>query len=360
MFSKNPSNSNDKFLITNNSFDFDQKYPLNYYLLTFASQYYINNQIVQKTDPANVNKDDNNINSTINFSEKSIQIFINHCNHKDYHVSRENAIPLYYLAKKYEIKSLIKEINEYFSNYSNDIIIQFLLKIQNSQNSDFENEITTLSNNLIDYIDDELMLLIPIPFIYQIIEKYIALHSNKLISNPSIIELFFKFLDKYGRKASILFSFVSFRNDRLIYLNRLISDYSAIFDFNFINPSLLKELIQNEEEIKCQEKQKDAKLMEFFKVELNKKNNEINGFKNLLLMLFIFFSLLIILLMMNSKTKIKNIEKELAGLNQKLEKQSKRIDRDNGIQNKIITAFNRINNANCFKMKNKMINEICI
>lgn len=327
---KNSSNKKDDLLNKSISLDFDQINPMQ----ILISQNYFKNQNFYKTK-------ESEFNSALSFQEKSIRTFISHCQHQNYHVSRENAIPLYYLARKYEIKSLIKETDEYFSNYTNDYLIQFLLKIQNVKFDDFENDITFFSNNLLDYINDDLFLFVPIPFVYRIFEQYIRSNSNSMISDHLIIELFFKFLDRYGRKASILFSLVSFKNDELFYLNRLISNYADVFDFNFINVNFLKELIQNEELKSIQEKKK-AEILER---EVKNKNNEIAGIKNIIFILFIAFSLLIMLLMFNFQSKTSNIRNELLKINQKYEYQLKFYEKV--IQAKLINKRN--NNTDYLK-----------
>lgn len=53
------------------------------------------------------------------------------------------------------------------------------------------------------------------------------------------IEFLFKCLDKHERKASILFLNLDLESDNINILNRLLKDYSDIFDFNMMNPKFL-------------------------------------------------------------------------------------------------------------------------
>ena len=320
MLNKKPASINEDYLMIKNTLDIDQKYPLDQYFFSLASKYFPKNQTVRKADQICINKE-NEINSPIKFSDKSLLALINHCQNKNYHVCRENAIQLYYLARKYEIKSLIKETDEYFSNFANDVLIQFLLKIQTSQNLDLDTDISILSNNLSEYINDDLLLLIPIPFMYKIAEKYIS-NSCSMISDHSIIELFFKYLDKYGRNASILFSLVSFGNTELIYFNRLITDYSKVFDFNFIDLVLLKELVHKEELRKTQQQKSEARICNIFQKELDQKESEIAHLKYMLFAFFLFSTLLTIVFIIGYQFQSTSFHEKLNDINQKIVKQA--------------------------------------
>lgn len=60
-----------------------------------------------------------------------------------------------------------------------------------------------------------------------------------------------KYLDKYGRQASVLFSEIVFSESNLRYFQILIEKYLNVFDFNFIDSSaifMLFEKIKNDEE----------------------------------------------------------------------------------------------------------------
>lgn len=58
--------------------------------------------------------------------------------------------------------------------------------------------------------------------------------------NSEIIKFLFGCLDKYGKEASVLFSFINFENQSIEVVNRLLKNYSDVFDFNMINSTLLK------------------------------------------------------------------------------------------------------------------------
>lgn len=74
------------------------------------------------------------------------------------------------------------------------------------------------------------------------------MHINKLneTNQKQILEFLFKYLEKHGKKASVLFSNINLENIRMDAFSRLINDYSDTFDFNMINS---KTLIQSSSNI---------------------------------------------------------------------------------------------------------------
>lgn len=52
--------------------------------------------------------------------------------------------------------------------------------------------------------------------------KIVIYNENENSPKSQIIDFLFKCLDKFGREASILFSFVDFRKENTEYLNRLL------------------------------------------------------------------------------------------------------------------------------------------
>ena len=100
---------------------------------------------------------------------------------------------------------------------------------------DSSNEVLIISSNLKKYIDDEQIFNLPIQILERIMSKFV-LQSNSLKKgiNSEIIDFLFACLDKYGRDASILFSTIDFEQQSMDVVNRLISQYSDVFDFNMI------------------------------------------------------------------------------------------------------------------------------
>ena len=92
------------------------------------------------------------------------------------------------------------------------------------------------------------MLDLPISVLERVFDRYFKDKKND--SNSSqIIEFLFQCLDKFGRDASILFSNINFGNQSIFVSNRLIKDYSNIFDFNMINSTLVKTTTQLTSEV---------------------------------------------------------------------------------------------------------------
>lgn len=284
------------------------------------SELFDKKQTTEKINNVNILDEQGNVLFT-NISDNSIRTFISHCQHQNYHVAREEAINLYFLTKRYGVTSLNKELEDYFSNFSNDTLIQFLIKIDDTQNSNLDDYEEAISNNLVEFIEDDIMLLIPIPFMYKILEKYFVNHSKKLISNHQIIEFLFKYLSRYGRKASILFSFIYFGNDELKYLNQLLTEYPKTFDFNFINTKIIKELVQKEQTEHNKEKE-NSKMIEIIQEQMKNNQNEIVGLKVIIFALFISLFLLLFLFLFHSQFKLLNVDKNCTQIKQSLAKET--------------------------------------
>lgn len=111
--------------------------------------------------------------------------------------------------------------------------------------------------DLIEYIKNEKLILLPFLVIYRIVTKYQQKSQNEYPSK--IIEFLFKCLDFYGQEASILFDNFDFGKLNETVINRLLTEYSEKLDFHFINSSYLKtvyklasDLIQREEKMKTE------------------------------------------------------------------------------------------------------------
>ena len=64
--------------------------------------------------------------------------------------------------------------------------------------------------------------------------------NNNTEFQQQMIEFLFKCLDKYGKDASVLFSFVDFKEQQISVIKRWISDHYDTFDFSMINSTLIK------------------------------------------------------------------------------------------------------------------------
>lgn len=100
-------------------------------------------------------------------------------------------------------------------------------------------------DNFIENLQNERLLNLPIQSIYDILGKYEKSHGKQQYQNE-ILEFLFKCLDKYGRDASPLFQFAEFNCDNLDHFNKLITQYSDIVDFQFLNSSFAKMIHQTQ------------------------------------------------------------------------------------------------------------------
>lgn len=202
-------------------------------------------------DCEKINLLDENEEKIIDLSDKIITTFISLCEGKVCQLDISNVIPLQFLSYKYDVPQLIEATKEFISDDFNQIAVKSILfksKIINKDNIewitkfiDCSKEELIITTHLIDFLQNEDLFLLPIFILDRIFSKFFQSKSGKLSNNSNeFINFLFKCLDNYGKKASVLFSYVDFECQSIDVVNRLISDYSNIFDFNMINSTLLK------------------------------------------------------------------------------------------------------------------------
>lgn len=98
-----------------------------------------------------------------------------------------------------------------------------------------------------DHVNDEEFFLIPFYSLHRIITKYQLNLPNE--RKDEFIELLFVCLDKFGRQASVLFDIIDFGEFKVEYVHRLLTKYSDVFDFNFINHTFLKTVYDTQSEL---------------------------------------------------------------------------------------------------------------
>lgn len=248
----------------------DIKFPIKIDFFKISSAKFSKNQV-------NINKDntidlfDNETEENLDFSDDSIQDFINYVHRQDISLNNNNVIEINYLAKKYEVLSLIKHTEEYIKNHLQELKFSILTINKNNPSSNTSFYEDVIANNLEEYTKNESLLNLEISILYRIIKKY---HSQKEIS-MNIINFLFKCLDKYGRKASVLFSFIDINKLDSMHLNQLLTNYADVIDFHFINSSLTKTLYEIINQLILREKQKQVQYEESMK----NINNEISQLK---------------------------------------------------------------------------------
>lgn len=92
-----------------------------------------------------------------------------------------------------------------------------------------------ISQNLENLIDQKQLLSLPISNLDRIFRK-----MKNDVNIEKITSFLFQCLDKYGRNASVLFSHVDFKKQKINVVKSLINEYKDVFDFNMINSTLFE------------------------------------------------------------------------------------------------------------------------
>ena len=220
-----------------------KKYPFNMNLFNVYSKYFLNKQDELQYGK-NINIFDESTEKDINFSEEAIQDFINYSQRQQIYLTTENVLELNYLSKKYEIDLLIQATEQFIEENQKDLILKLISTYQNNDTISTETYESIVSNHLEYYINDDMMLSLNLPIIYRIISKFLEDSNRANKQKNEINEFLFKCLSKFGRDASFLFSLIHAEDLSDKEINSLLNEYSEIFDFHYINESILKSLIQ--------------------------------------------------------------------------------------------------------------------
>lgn len=103
-----------------------------------------------------------------------------------------------------------------------------------NQNTIKEEQI--LFDNFPFYVRDKRFSTLSVALIYRIVSKY---YANPHENDESEIQFLFDCLDYHKRSASVLFSVIQIDENHKYVIDKLLNDYSDVFDFNYINQSLL-------------------------------------------------------------------------------------------------------------------------
>ena len=230
----------------------------------------------------------------INISDDIIETFISICQNELCSINFSNVIELQFLSYKYQIPQLISITNEYIKKNQKLLVFKSLLfKIEYSNKYDdkieknfidTKNEEEIIIANLKEYLKDERLLSLPVSILYNILEKYYSRMAQDEIQEQEIIEFLFKSLDKYGRDASILFSNIDFEKQNIEMMNRLLQEYSNIFDFSKINSTLLKtttQIVSDMNQMKETYSNEIYKMKEILEEQTNKMNIIINEYQKM-------------------------------------------------------------------------------
>lgn len=99
--------------------------------------------------------------------------------------------------------------------HQKELLIDILLYTSTKNKETYE---YIMSNNLLEHIENEKLLKLDLISIYRILIKYEAKRKKNLEENDKeerdkIFTFLFKCLDKFGKKASVLFSVVDFGSE---------------------------------------------------------------------------------------------------------------------------------------------------
>ena len=218
-----------------------KKFPIDFDKLKKNSNYfYRNRKEFKQVDSINILDEFDN--ELIDISEDAIQAFVASCQNEPCQIHLSDVIPLQYLSYKYEFPRLITITDKFIQEHSDKLVFESILyKLSLRPNNetfsipseffDTKNEEEIICDHLNEYIQNDQMHLLPVPVLHRIFSNCHSKSENKLRENPNeLIEFLFKCLDKYGKDASVLFSLVDFENQTIGVVNKLIQNYSNVFD----------------------------------------------------------------------------------------------------------------------------------
>lgn len=271
-----------------------EKYPIKFDFFKISSNFFSKNQemleqtqiipLIEESEEENVEMTKENINNFIDFVQ-----------HKEIPINKENVISFNYLATRFEVRSLIDITNDYITRNRKEIALDILINHQSDSKFDSKPYESIISRNLSFYIKDERLVELNIPILDRILKEYFQKYRNpkEIKEMKEINDFIFRCLDKHGKSASSLFTYADFGEFRNEYLNKLLNEYSDIFDFHYINSETLKSLYERQSDVIFQnEKQKETLERELSNIksqhsqELNelsmKYDKEIETMKSLL------------------------------------------------------------------------------
>lgn len=255
-----------------------QQYPFNFDLFKYSSNYFAQRKDI--SDIKIIPLIDEDIN--INLSDETITSFIKFVQREDILLHEENVLGLHYLSHKYEVETLKKFTNDYIRKNLNNLVIDLLLNSFNEYSLNFPSDSyeKIICENFVKNVTNEKIFALPISVLYRI---FLNLYKQKQLYNVTddeINKFLIKSLEKYGRKASVLFSGIDFRDKTVDMINILLTNYSDIFDFTFIDPNNLKTIFENHKEFQSKEamleKENDElkKSIQSIKEELKKMEDQ--------------------------------------------------------------------------------------
>ncbi|KAK8857398.1 hypothetical protein M9Y10_015803 [Tritrichomonas musculus] len=181
----------------------------------------------------------------IDISENAFHTFIKCCQNEKIEINESNVFAIRQLSFHYEVHTLQNIIKEYILSspllFYKSCVFNLLTNHEAQPNRDDED---IISKCIFDIIDDEVLLKLPIPTLYRILNNY-SLSLNELDENQQnqIINFLFKYLQKYKKEASTLFLNLNLDKSKLDVIFRLNEEFSGIFDTNMIKTESLIKIV---------------------------------------------------------------------------------------------------------------------
>lgn len=213
----------------------NKNYPIKFDFFKHSSNYFLTNkqklkhmEYIQLVDEETMRNTD--------FQSEWIETFINFVQCEKVLLTDSNVLCLDYLSNLYEVEALKVITKEYISTNQKNLALDIILQHQNDSKFDISSYEDIISSNINEFIEKDELIKINIPIFHRILKK---LRKKNQQLNDELFEKIFGFLlkclDKIGRSASILFSEIEIIRESYKYFNRLMSDYSNVFDFSFLN-----------------------------------------------------------------------------------------------------------------------------
>lgn len=213
-----------------------KSYPIDFDIIILNSDYFYENRnkyknvdIVFEEEP-------------IFISEDSFKSFISCLQYENIKINDSNVYALKQLGTHYRVQQLIEFTNNYIEqNHQKLVFKSILFKIQqNKSEITTETEEEIISSHFFDYINNEELFSLPVEVLYRIIYSENLNFENLNSSNQNqVIDFLLNYLDRNGKKASVLFSNLDLKNQRIDLLKRLINDFSDKFDFSMLDAKYL-------------------------------------------------------------------------------------------------------------------------
>ncbi|KAK8840436.1 hypothetical protein M9Y10_030641 [Tritrichomonas musculus] len=190
--------------------------------------------------------------SNLEFSDELIRNFISAVERNDQiEIKADNVYQLDQLSDFYGILNLKKRTNDFISENEEQLILQNYIYDQSNNKTNYKAE-DIISNNLMNYIDDDKLATLKIDVLDRILTEYRrknpVKHQNEatkddIIKETKIKNFFLKCLQRKEPVISDLFNFIDYERFSEECLEIIQKDFSEIFRFSILKEKILQYLI---------------------------------------------------------------------------------------------------------------------